>query len=166
MSSIRFTQSPKAFQLNGMNIAIPTKIAGCFHLIEFLIVRRQARIPAKPNETTTIIADQANLPPAPLWSPKSRLILSDSTHSKRITALSKNTSTDQTGIVQDDVENSNGEGWISSMPINDVRTRDEISNNTIPSSTEGILSPRSFLPTREIIPRTIRAPNKIRISHW
>ena len=101
VSSRIVTHSPNAFQLIGRNNATPTGTAGWIHFTAFFIANILAIIPAIPNEITIVITAQAILPIAPLWSPKPRLILSDSTHSKSKTAAIKNISSEITGTIHD-----------------------------------------------------------------
>ena len=124
-----------------------------------------ARIPAIPNEIAIVITAHETRPIAPLWSPNPRLILSASTHSNNNTATTKNTSKEITGTIQDNSSLNVGISWILSTPIKEVRSLEESNRRTIPSSTEGILSPRSFLPSSEMDAKIIRAPSSTSISH-
>ena len=98
MISIQF---PNAFQLIGMNIATISGTAGWTHFNEFLTAKIAAIKPAIPNEIIIAINAQVKRPIAPLWSPKSRLSLSLSTHSNNSTAKIRNTSMPQTGTIHD-----------------------------------------------------------------
>ena len=71
-----------------------------------------------------------------------------------------------TGNTQDNSSLYVGESCILSIPIREVSTLEINSSRTIPSNTEGILRPRSFLPSRDIPAKMTRAPSKTRISHW
>ena len=149
-----------------MNIAKPTGTAGCIHRMEFFIAKIATKIPAMPKEIDIVIIAQIIRPTAPLWSPSSRLILSDSTHSNSNTAPTRNTSRDITGSTQDNSSLNVGESWILSIPISEVSNLEINNSRTIPSNTEGILKPKSLLTSRDIPSRITRAPSKTRISHW